>query len=61
MGAKTVDPVGQRLTGVVSDITAMKLAELVVNDTGEHDWLADKLGLSGKTHTIAKFTNSDHC
>ena len=56
-GLKQLNPVGQRLTGVVSDITAMKLAELVVNDTGEHDWLADKLGLSEKY--TPKFTNSD--
>jgi len=56
-GLKQLTPVGKKLTGAVSDITAMELAQLVINDTGQHDWLLDKLGLSEKY--TPKFTDSD--
>jgi len=35
----------------------MELAQLVINDTGEHDWLSDKLGSSEKY--TPRFTDSD--
>jgi len=56
-GLKQLNPVGQSLTGGVSDVTAMELAQQVINDTGEHNWLADKLGSSEKY--TPKFTDSD--
>ncbi|MDP0589468.1 MAG: AAA domain-containing protein [Candidatus Endonucleobacter bathymodioli] len=56
-GLKQLNPIRQGLTGAVSDITAMELAQLVINDTGEHNWLVDKLGSSEKY--TPKFTDSD--
>lgn len=56
-GLKQLSPVGKRLTDASTDVTAMELAQLVINDTGEHDWLPDKLGASEKY--TPKFTDSD--
>lgn len=56
-GLKQLNPVGERLTGAGSDITAMELAQLVINDSGVHDWLSDKLGSSDKYNP--NFTDSD--
>lgn len=56
-GLKQLNPVGKRLTGASTDITAMKLAQLVINDTGVHDWLPDELGSSEKY--TPKFTDLD--
>lgn len=56
-GLKQLKPVGKMLTGKSTDVTAMELAQLVINDTGEHDWLPDELGSSGKY--TPKFTDSD--
>lgn len=56
-GLKQLKPVGKMLTDNSTDATAMELAQLVINDTGEHDWLPDKLGSSEKY--IPKFTDSD--
>jgi len=56
-GLKQLNPVGKRLTDASTDVTAMELALLVINDTGEHDWLPDKLGASEKY--TPKFTDSD--
>jgi very-short-patch-repair endonuclease/HPt (histidine-containing phosphotransfer) domain-containing protein len=56
-GLKQLNPVGKRLTDESTDVTAMELAQLVINDTGEHDWLPDELGSSEKY--TPKFTDSD--
>ncbi|KAF3978661.1 MAG: AAA family ATPase [Methylococcales symbiont of Iophon sp. n. MRB-2018] len=56
-GLKQLNPVGKRLTDASTDVTAMKLAQLVINDTGEHDWLPDSLGSSEKY--TPRFTDSD--
>ncbi len=56
-GLKQLNPVGKRLTDASTDVTAMELAQLVINDTGEHDWLPDKLGSSEKY--TPRFTDSD--
>ena len=56
-GLKQLNPVGQKLTGKESDITAMELAELVINDNGAYDWLSDKIGSSDEYNP--KFTDSD--
>lgn len=56
-GLKQLNPVGEKLTGSSTDITAMGLAQLVINDTGVHDWLPDELGSSEKYNP--KFTDSD--
>lgn len=56
-GLKQLNPVGKRLTDGSIDVTAMELAQLVINDTGEHDWLPDELGSSEKY--TPKFTDSD--
>ena len=56
-GLKQLKPVGKMLTDNSTDVTAMELAQLVINDTGEHDWLPDELGSSEKY--IPKFTDSD--
>lgn len=56
-GLKQLNPVGKGLTGASSDITAMELAQLVINDDGVHDWLLDELGSSDKYNP--NFTDSD--
>ncbi len=56
-GLKQLNPVGKKLTGASTDITAMELAQLVINDTGVHNWLPDELGSSEKYNP--KFTDSD--
>ncbi|MBF0202763.1 MAG: AAA family ATPase [Desulfamplus sp.] len=56
-GLKQLNPVGNRLTGAGTEITAMELAQLVINDTGKHNWLTDELGSSEKYNP--KFTDSD--
>lgn len=56
-GLKQLNPVGKRLTDENTDVTAMELAQLVINDTGEHDWLPDELGSSEKY--TPKFTDAD--
>ncbi len=56
-GLKQLKPVGKMLAGNSTDVTAMELAQLVINDTGEHDWLPDELGSSEKY--TPKFTDSD--
>ncbi len=56
-GLKQLNPVGEKLTCAGSDITAMELAQLVINDNGVHDWLLDELGSSDKYNP--KFTDAD--
>jgi very-short-patch-repair endonuclease len=56
-GLKQLEPVGKMLTDNGANVTAMELAQLVINDTGEHDWLPDELGSSEKY--TPKFTDSD--
>lgn len=56
-GRKQLDLVGKKLTGESTDVTAMELAQLVINDTDEHSWLEDNLGSSEKY--IPKFTDTD--
>lgn len=56
-GLKQLNPVGQKLTGENSDITAMELARLVIDDFGAHEWFTDKLGSSERF--TPKFTDSD--
>ena len=56
-GLKQLKPVGKMLTDNSANVTAMELAQLVINDTGEHDWLPDELGSSEKY--TPKFTDSD--
>jgi len=56
-GLRQLNPVGKGLNGADSDITAMELAQLVINDSGVHDWLSDELGSSDKY--TPKFTDSD--
>ncbi len=56
-GLKQLNPVGKRLTNESTAVTAMALAQLVINDTSEHDWLPDELGSSEKY--TPKFTDSD--
>lgn len=56
-GLKQLNPVGEKLTGASSDITAMELAQQVISDSGEHGWLLDELGSSKKF--TPKFTDSD--
>lgn len=56
-GLKQLNPVGKELTGASSEITAMELAQQVISDSGEHDWLPDEPGSSEKY--TPKFTDSD--
>ncbi|MBF0234225.1 MAG: AAA family ATPase [Desulfamplus sp.] len=56
-GLKQLNPVGKSLTGENNDITAMELAQLVIDDSGTHEWFTDKLGSS--EHFAPKFTDSD--
>ena len=56
-GLKQLSPVGEKLTNESTDVTAMELAQLVINDTGKHDWLPDELG-SSEEYT-PKFTDTD--
>lgn len=56
-GLKQLNPVGEKLTGEKNDITAMELARLVIEDSGDHEWFRDKLGSSERF--TPKFTDAD--
>jgi uncharacterized protein Yka (UPF0111/DUF47 family) len=56
-GLRQLNPVEQKLTGANKDITAMELAQLVIDDDGTHEWFTDKLGSS--EHYTPRFTDSD--
>ncbi len=56
-GQKQLNPVGSKMSGKSTDMTAMELAQLVINDTDDHDWLSDELGGSDKYNPV--FTDSD--
>ncbi len=56
-GLKQLNPVHVKLSGTSAEITAMELAQQVINDTGSHEWLPDELGSSERYSP--KFTDSD--
>ncbi|MBT8763183.1 AAA family ATPase [Desulfohalobiaceae bacterium Ax17] len=56
-GLKQLKPVPKKLTEANYEITAMELAQQLISDPGEHDWLPDELGVSEKY--TPKFTDSD--
>ena len=56
-GFKQLTPIDKKLSGMDSEITAMELAELVIKDSGEHEWLKDKLSPSDNNNP--KFSDSD--
>ncbi len=56
-GLKQLNPVGQKLAGEKSDITAMELARLVIDNSGSHKWFKDELGSSERY--APKFNDSD--
>lgn len=56
-GLKQLNPVEKQFAGASAGITAMELAQQVINDSGSHEWLPDELGSSEKY--VPTFTDSD--
>jgi len=56
-GLKQLNPVHVKLSGTSAEITAMELAQQVINDAGSHSWIPDELGSSERYNP--KFTDSD--
>ena len=56
-GLKQLNPVDKKLSGAVTEITAMELAHQVINDAGCHKWLSDELGSSERYNP--KFSDSE--
>ncbi|SDX43319.1 AAA domain-containing protein [Nitrosomonas oligotropha] len=56
-GLKQLNPVEKQFTGANTGITAMELAQQVINDSGNHGWLPDELGPSEEY--VPRFTDSD--
>lgn len=56
-GLKQLNPIDKKLSGMENEITAMELAELVIKDSGEHEWLKDNLSPSENNNP--KFSDGD--
>lgn len=56
-GLKQLNPIEKQFAGAGSGITAMELAQQVINDSGNHEWLPDKLGSSEMY--VPNFTDLD--
>ncbi len=56
-GLKQLSSVDTALSGKNVEMTAMELAQQVINDCGDHEWLLDELGSSERY--VPKFTDSD--
>ncbi|MGR3179122.1 MAG: AAA domain-containing protein [Candidatus Anammoxibacter sp.] len=56
-GLKQLNPVDMKLSGESTEITAMELAQQVINDAVCHEWLPDELGSSERYNP--KFSDSD--
>jgi len=56
-GVKQLNPVDKKLSGTSTEITAMELAQQVIGDARNHEWLPDEPGSSEKFNP--KFSDSD--
>lgn len=56
-GLKQLNPIEKQFDDAGTGITAMELAQQVINDSGNHEWLPDELGSSEKY--VPSFTDSD--
>ncbi len=56
-GLKQLNQISKELSGTDTEITAMDLAKLVINDQCNHEWLQDELGAS--TEFNPQFSDTD--